>query len=207
MIRSSIGQMNAELAKSYMRSAGNIADTLVKSGKIVASERGIAFAKLASPDLTKSGIKVSKDMVAMAGKKLPFVDALVAKVAGSSSPGMSTTATTVATSVGTVAMRQTASHAAKSTVRGAAPVAVGLFFAEGIYTAVRYSRGHTTGAEARRRTVRSAASNAGGVGGAAAGAAIGSVVPVLGTAVGAVVGGIFGGILSGYAAGKLTSQT
>ncbi len=209
MIKSSFGQLNADTAKYLYQSAGRAADTLVRMGKIGTADRGVAFAKLASKDLSRYGIKASKEMLIQASKELPVVDAMVARSASRAVQVAATTTSTsgavvksAAVSTAATVARQTAVEAAKSTARGAAPIAAAFFAVEGAYNLVRYARGDISGQEARRRTARSAASNGGGVAGAAAGAAIGSVVPVVGTAVGALVGGIVGGTLSGWLAGE-----
>ena len=209
MIRSSLGQLNADTAKYLYQSAGRTADTLVRMGKIAVADRGVAFAKLASTDLSKHGIKASKEMLIAASKELPVVDAMVmrsaaraARVATATTSTSSAVVKSAATSAGAAVARQTAVEAAKGTARGAVPIAAVFFAVEGVCNLVRYVRGDISGAEVGRRTARSAASNGGGVAGAAAGAAVGSVVPVVGTAVGAVVGGIFGGTLVGWLAGE-----
>jgi uncharacterized protein YqgC (DUF456 family) len=92
------------------------------------------------------------------------------------------------------AARQTASEAAKSTVRGAAPVAAVFFVVESAHTGYLYSQGHITKQEAVIRTASSAGGTAGGLGGAAAGAAIGTMIaPGVGTLIGGFIGGVAGG--------------
>ena len=107
MIRSSVGQMNAELAKTTYQLAGKFADNLVAAGKIAASDRGTAFAKIASSNLTRYGIRVSKEMAETARSALPAVDAMLAKstaeaVVGS---GSTTAAAAVAKSTATSALK------------------------------------------------------------------------------------------------------
>ena len=210
MIRTSFGQINADTAKFLYKSAGRTADSLVKLGKITAADRGVAFAKLASSDLAKQGIQVSKSMLATASKGIPAVDAILARSATKSAQVAATAATSgasamarsAATSATVAVARQSALEAVKGTARGAAPLAAVFFAAEGVYNLARYANGDISGEEAARRTARSAASNSGGVAGAVAGAAIGSVFPFVGTAIGAVVGGLVGGVFSGWAASK-----
>lgn len=203
----STGQIKADTAKFFYKYAGRMADSLVTTGKVAAADRGVAFAKLASSDLTKHGIKVSKDMLAAASKELPVVDAMLARSAAKAAQAGTTTGSkalvkSAAASAGAAVAKQSALEAAKGTARGAAPIAVAFFAVEGVYNLARYANGYITGEEVRRRTARSAASNGGGVVGAAAGAAIGSVFPVVGTAIGAVVGGMAGGVLSGWLTGR-----
>lgn len=206
------GQQRAETAKLVYQFARRQTDSLVKLGRIAAGESEAAFAKLASRDLTRYGIPLSKDMLSKLSQEVPYVDALLAKSAEkaaratvSGTVEAAVTAKTVAAAAGGALAQQTALGAARTAARGTAGVAAAFFIAESGYTLFRLARGQITSEEAGRRTARSAASNAGGVAGAAAGAAVGSVVPLIGTAIGAIVGGFAGGVLSGLAAEKLAS--
>jgi hypothetical protein len=114
----------------------------------------------------------------------------------------------VVLTVGTGVAKQTASEAAKGTVRNFAPIAATIVLAESLYVAVEFRRGKISKREAINQVVGSCAGGAGSVGGAAAGAAIGTVIlPVVGTAIGSYVGSVLGGVGARFAARRAMAST
>ena len=187
MIRSSVGQWNSELAGEIYRRAGVRADTLVKAGKITAADRDATWAKIVFERLTSANIPVPKAVAAQAG-----MEAAPSVVQG-------------AVPTAQAAARVTAGQAAKGVLRGGWPIALGMFVLEGTHTLYKFASGDIDAKEAKRRTVRSAASNGGALSGAAGGAAIGTVIlPGVGTAIGTVFGGIVGSFGAGRVSDLLT---
>lgn len=212
MIRTSVGQLNAEVAQTIYRQTGNFVDSLIRTGRLSAGDRAAAFAKIAMERLSQNGIQVSREMAAAAKQSLPTVEAILPSSAGAARSAATSAAKVVSRGTGAVApaaagASQAAMQVAKNTLRVGGPVAVVCFAAESAYHAVQYRKGAISKDELVEKTVRSAAGNAGGLGGAAAGAALGTAFfPGPGTLIGGVVGGLVGGLSSGFAAGRLMAK-
>lgn len=190
MIMTSIGQMNNETARQIYKYAGLHADSLVKVGRIAASERPATFAKLVAEGLSRANLSIPKAIATAAG------DAIKVGAA----PQVVKSSVVV-----TVAAKTSALQVAKGTFQGAGPVSLFCFVAEGCHTALKYVQGDIDRVEAGRRTVESAAVNTGGLGGGVAGAALGSAIcPGVGTIIGSVIGGMGGAAAFGKVISRFT---
>ncbi|MDK9702602.1 MAG: hypothetical protein OEL20_05635 [Sulfuritalea sp.] len=189
MVMTSVGQINNESAKMIYKMAGRTADSLLKAGKIAASDRNVTWARMVAERMTRMNLEVPKAIAAQVGIRTAGK--------GTVSVARGTVAQAAGASAGASIANATVSQAAKGVIRGAVPITIAFFAAETAHTAYKYATGDIDMAEAKRRTAESAATNTGGLGGAVAGAAIGTAIfPGAGTIIGGAVGGIGGAIAS-----------